>query len=273
MTAKEAARVMLEEAGEPLHYDELTERILAAGEWETEGKTPSATVSAQIARDISRKEDDSVFQRVAPGVFALREWGMEEYASSRDPELPAAAEERVRLPLFPTYSIAAHFLRVLEGETLAAYRSMKTAIQSQTGTPKNPVNWQDPDSWIDERLKGDSKRLARRFWEESNHELNPRYSRGPYFLCNTYDLFWEGDAGQVVITPRGQRFLDREEATIRRLDEAEGIDELLSNTRHQNARDACRSASRMERLSAGSIDLWKTIYLQAQPATSSRQPP
>ena len=78
MNALEAAIQVLKEAGQPLHYFEITKRILDRGLWETSGKTPEATVNAQIAMSIKRKADGSPFQRAGKGVFALRESKMPE---------------------------------------------------------------------------------------------------------------------------------------------------------------------------------------------------
>jgi len=49
MTALDAALRVLQEAGGSLHYREITKRVLDAGLWSTEGKTPEATINAQLA--------------------------------------------------------------------------------------------------------------------------------------------------------------------------------------------------------------------------------
>lgn len=72
-TALEAAYEILKEAGEPLHYEVVTERMLERGLWRTRGKTPSATVNARLAVDIKELGSASRFQRVARGIFTLRE--------------------------------------------------------------------------------------------------------------------------------------------------------------------------------------------------------
>jgi restriction system protein len=45
----------------------------------------------------------------------------------------------------------------------------------QTGTPQNPVDWSNPDDWIDSRLNGVSKQIAKQIWEASAKKINPRY--------------------------------------------------------------------------------------------------
>ena len=74
MTFKEAIFKVLLESGKPLHFREITQRALARGWLTTEGRTPHATINAQLAVDIKTKGSLSKFKRVAPGIFALREW-------------------------------------------------------------------------------------------------------------------------------------------------------------------------------------------------------
>ena len=66
-----AVSQVLHEATEPLHYEEITRRILDRGLWQTSGKTPAATVNAQLAMDIKRKGADSRFRRTGRGMFSL----------------------------------------------------------------------------------------------------------------------------------------------------------------------------------------------------------
>ena len=72
MSARQAAIQVLTEAGEPLHSEEITKRILQKRLWETNGKTPGATVEAQICTDMQKKGPASAFVRTAPRTFALR---------------------------------------------------------------------------------------------------------------------------------------------------------------------------------------------------------
>lgn len=70
---KEAIITVLRESPEPLHYQEITERILSRNLRSTAGATPSATVNAQIAASIKHEASASPFVRVSRGTFALRE--------------------------------------------------------------------------------------------------------------------------------------------------------------------------------------------------------
>ena len=71
MKALDAAAAVLVEANEPLHYRQITERILAGGIWTTAGKTPWDTVNARIAVDIRERGPASRFVRIGPGRYAL----------------------------------------------------------------------------------------------------------------------------------------------------------------------------------------------------------
>jgi restriction system protein len=71
MTALDAAEQVLAQAGHPLHVSEITNRILAAGLWQSAGKTPAATIEARLAVDIKTKSNLSRFRRVAKRTYAL----------------------------------------------------------------------------------------------------------------------------------------------------------------------------------------------------------
>jgi len=226
MTAKEAAAEVLQEAEKPLHYKTITERIFEAGYWASEGETPEATINAQLVVSINEKGGDSPFQRVEPGVYALREWDLSEHHGSNG--LVDDEERRVRIPSFPTYRNARHLLRIASGVSRDALHTMQADIKEQMGTPQDPVNWSDPDTWIDERLVGESARIARRIWEKSNHDLNPRYTRGPLYLLSGYNLIRTDADGTLTATADGGAFMEKDPEVLRTIDEHEGLGKLLN---------------------------------------------
>lgn len=73
MDVKTAAIQVLQQAGTPLHAKDIAERIMVAGLWQSEGKTPDATVSARLYSDIKSNGDKSPFVKVGPQTFALRD--------------------------------------------------------------------------------------------------------------------------------------------------------------------------------------------------------
>ena len=88
MSALEAIHTVLEQAGEPLHYKEITRRILDQGLLQTSGKTPWDSVHSRMAVDILTNGVDSRFQRTAKGIFALRAWGLPEYTPTKKGSAP-----------------------------------------------------------------------------------------------------------------------------------------------------------------------------------------
>lgn len=68
---KEAAIEVLKEAKEPLHYKEITRLALEQGLLETDGKTPEASMNAQIVVDINSRKENSTFVKTAPATYSL----------------------------------------------------------------------------------------------------------------------------------------------------------------------------------------------------------
>lgn len=92
MTALKAVEAVLAQAGAPLHYNEITSRILENGFWTTQGKTPAATINALLAVDILQRQGSSCFQRTGRGIFALRAWESPEHTAKTplDPAPPVS---------------------------------------------------------------------------------------------------------------------------------------------------------------------------------------
>ena len=74
MTYLDAALHILQQAGQPLHYREITERALAAGLINPTGLTPEATMGSRLYTET--KEDGSAFVRSSAGrgTFGLVAW-------------------------------------------------------------------------------------------------------------------------------------------------------------------------------------------------------
>lgn len=75
----DAACTTLRKGGKPLRAREIMEVIAREKLWSTQGKTPMLTLQARLSMDVRTKGKESRFQRVEPGLFALREWGLREY--------------------------------------------------------------------------------------------------------------------------------------------------------------------------------------------------
>lgn len=72
-TFKGVAYEILIEAGKPLHSDKITEIALQNGWLKTAGKTPKATMNAQLVVDVNKKGSQSLFKKTGPSTFALNE--------------------------------------------------------------------------------------------------------------------------------------------------------------------------------------------------------
>jgi len=226
----EASAQILAKAGEPLHYRELTDRILGESLAESGSKTPAASVNAVLAVEIKRHGSESRFVRTKPGVFALR--GTDAAATSPPTEASALLQDsdrRVRVPLFPVYSELKLLLPVLKGRSREEVSALFSALRNLRGTPQNPVNWTEPDEWIPERLEGDAQILASVIWKSTRKAVNPRYLSGHWFTARTYGLLTEEADGTLSLTASGHNFasshLGDTEAAV---DEGEGVLKLLS---------------------------------------------
>lgn len=102
---------------------------------------------------------------------------------------------KFRTPFFPVYSTVRRLMKITDGVMKADLIGMMNAIFEQTGTPKNPVDWSEPDTWIKERLKGDHAVLARRIWEESSGSINPRHIYRHYLFISGYSLLVPDQTG------------------------------------------------------------------------------
>lgn len=133
----------------------------------------------------------------------------------------------VRTPLFPSYSEVRQLLHIWDGISRSIVNGMIRDINEQTGTPQNPVDWTDPDTWIPERLKGASADLAISVWQGSGGQINPRHTYGAYLFINTYNLLDVDENGTYHLSVRGQDFIDDKNGVVREIDELEGIPQLL----------------------------------------------
>lgn len=71
LTWRQAIAKVLGESTTPLHYNEITERIIRDGLRKSLGATPSATVNAHIAASIKRDGVLSPYLRVTKGTYIL----------------------------------------------------------------------------------------------------------------------------------------------------------------------------------------------------------
>lgn len=71
MNFLDAAYNILKQAGQPLHYIEISNRALSAGLLDTKGQTPEASMGSRLYVDTKRP--DFRFLRVSRNIFGLLE--------------------------------------------------------------------------------------------------------------------------------------------------------------------------------------------------------
>lgn len=72
----DAAYAYLAETGTPAKPKDIVTALAESGAWSTNtGKTPDATLSAAIGREIATKGDAARFRKVGPGTFAATKGG------------------------------------------------------------------------------------------------------------------------------------------------------------------------------------------------------
>ena len=241
MTYREAAIAVLRERG-PLHYQALTEAILASDLVNTAGATSAASLNATITVDMRREGSKSAFIRIRPGVFGLR--GVHE-PSAQDttvPENSGGAEQeedrdeanlRVRVPYFPLYSGLRHLLRIWPGFARQRVTGLQATFTELRGTPQKAVDWTEPSTWIPERLEGDARDLAQAIWEGSKGTVNPRHTHGHWLLAQRYDLLGQDSEGVLHLTETGEDFLVQPGGDVESvIDEGEGLIKLISIVAH-----------------------------------------
>ena len=226
LSLKDAAKKVLQDGGEPLHYEEITKRILEGGLAQSKSKTPAASLNAVLAVDIKRQGASSVFVRVTPGVFGLRADGAPAMSVEEGPD---GAERRVRIPHFPRYDEVRLVLPIWAGRPRAEVTGLRSTIATLRGTPQEPVDWTSPDEWIPERLGGSDRDMALAVWEGSKKQVNPRHVYGHWLFATNYDLLEEDAGGVLRVSERGTDFLKSPGGkTEAALDEAEGLIKILA---------------------------------------------
>jgi Holliday junction resolvase-like predicted endonuclease len=78
---KAIATTIITEANKPLHYREITRIASEKGILQTSGKTPWATMNAQLSMDIVNNGENSTFYRAQPGFFGLKSLGITRQAT------------------------------------------------------------------------------------------------------------------------------------------------------------------------------------------------
>lgn len=130
-------------------------------------------------------------------------------------------------PHLPTYQQACCFIRIMDGVQESRLRSMMSAIRDQTGTPKAPVDWSEPDKWIQEKLTGENAELAHQIWTQSQGVINPRYVQGSLTLSLRQKLLVVDSYGRLCKTRAGDSYISGDLEIHQKVDRFEGVDQVL----------------------------------------------
>jgi len=76
-TFKDAAHKVLLSEKRPMRIEDITDIAFKRGLLKTAGKTPNATMGAQLYTDIKTNKEKSIFAQLGKNRFGLREWGLE----------------------------------------------------------------------------------------------------------------------------------------------------------------------------------------------------
>jgi hypothetical protein len=106
LTWKKAIDKVLASSPQPLHYKEITEKIISDGLRTSLGATPAATVNAQISASIKKLEDSSPYVRVAKGTFTLSKKGTSLTSAKKPPaSLPDPDEEEEQYAIVSSFGM------------------------------------------------------------------------------------------------------------------------------------------------------------------------
>jgi restriction system protein len=119
-------------------------------------------------------------------------------------------------PPSPTYAEIGSTVRLLDGEPVKRVRNLMNTILDQDGVGAPALDWSDPERWIEERLTGELRILARKVWLGSDRAINPRHLYAQVSFINRLRLL-EPVEGVYRPAERGRRFLAADDAILREL--------------------------------------------------------
>lgn len=118
MSALSAAEQVLRNAGTALDYREISRLAIEHGYWQSKGKTPWATVGAQLYSDIRKRGKESRFMQTGPEIFALNP------AQASDQPTPLAKEKKSPGKKISFTAAAEKILRERSEKTPVHYRDL-----------------------------------------------------------------------------------------------------------------------------------------------------
>lgn len=140
----EGARIILSESSEPLSAAQISEQLLSRKLWQTNGKTPEATVGAALYTDIKKYGTSSFFVKAGKGRFSLNHNRVK--TGSKKPQnitqLPQNSSEQTNQTPLSFLECAERVLKEIAQKTPMHYRAITTCaiergwLQSNGLTPE-----------------------------------------------------------------------------------------------------------------------------------------
>jgi len=182
LTWKKATDKVLAASTQPLHYKEITEKIISDGLRTSLGATPAATVNAQISASIKKLGDDSPYVRVAKGTFTLSKKAPATSATKKtEPAKPEPEEEEEQ------YAIVSSFGMFWRREAIEWIATPKLLGMQQIGATPVDFNKQlgiyllyDGREVIYVGRTTD-RSLGRRLYEHTIDRMSARWDRFSWF--------------------------------------------------------------------------------------------
>jgi len=183
LTWPKAIDKILASSSTPLHYKEITERIIAQSLRSSLGATPAATVNAQLANSIKQKGNASPYVRVAKGTFALRNppSGAVVTPSKLTPEIAESEDDEPQYDIVTSFGM---FWRRSAVEWIATPKLL--GMQEIGATPVDFFRQLGIYLLYDGREviyvgRSTDRPLGRRLFEHTNDRLATRWDRFSWF--------------------------------------------------------------------------------------------
>lgn len=94
---KSAAIEILRRVGQPMHVNDITRLAIEQGVLETEGATPSQSMSAQLSTDVRLKKKSSDFIKTGPSIYNLNQQKTELKNAEKAIEIEKQEEEKLKI--------------------------------------------------------------------------------------------------------------------------------------------------------------------------------
>ena len=144
-------------------------------------------------------------------------------------------------PLLPKFTEAKAVVKFLDGKSVSDISDLLGKIKEQTGNPRNPVNFSNPDIWIKKLLKGKEQKLASELWEGGNKQANPRYLQRVESF-SVWSKFLQSD-DIYSITDKGKKFVADDNEVTKSVDTHEGIYLVLKAIKEKGS---CKKADLLD---------------------------